>query len=61
MESDRIGKYFVIPVAVHCVNLYHTGKRFYYNIDGRFDFSQMLTVKNLMLKAKYASGLFLKK
>uniref|UniRef100_A0A0M3HZA8 ABC transmembrane type-1 domain-containing protein n=1 Tax=Ascaris lumbricoides TaxID=6252 RepID=A0A0M3HZA8_ASCLU len=54
MEYDRIGLYFLIPLAVHLLNIYHTGSRLYYNIDGRYDLKQMLAVKDTNIKAKYA-------
>lgn len=56
MEYDRIGLYFLIPLAVHLLNIYHTGSRLYYNIDGRYDLKQMLAVKDTNIKAKYAFG-----
>uniref|UniRef100_A0A915ABF8 DUF7087 domain-containing protein n=2 Tax=Parascaris univalens TaxID=6257 RepID=A0A915ABF8_PARUN len=58
MEYDRIGLYFLIPLAVHLLNIYHTGSRLYYSIDGRYDLKQMLAVKDINIKAKYAFAVF---
>ncbi|KHN79697.1 hypothetical protein Tcan_09608 [Toxocara canis] len=58
MEHDRIGLYFLFPLGLHLVNIYHTGKRLYYNIDGRYDLKQMNSVKDIQIKARYAFAVF---
>lgn len=58
MESDRMGLALALPLAIHILNFYHTGKRLYMNIDGRFDLRQIFGVRNLLLKARYAYAVF---
>ena len=59
MESDRIGLIgFFIPFIVIVGNLFLSGKRWYNEIDGRYDAQQLVNVADPALKAQYALGMF---
>ncbi|KAK6731014.1 hypothetical protein RB195_007463 [Necator americanus] len=49
---------FFITMALCLYNLFITGMRWSKNIDGRFDFRQMLKEKNTQLKLSYAREVF---
>uniref|UniRef100_A0A915ABA5 DUF7087 domain-containing protein n=1 Tax=Parascaris univalens TaxID=6257 RepID=A0A915ABA5_PARUN len=52
-ESDRLGISFLFPVTMHALNIYHTGYRWYYHIDGRYDFKQLLSSNDFGYKLPY--------
>lgn len=47
---------FCVPFALMCVNFYLVFKRFYYSIDGRYDFQQIFAAKNHQLRLHYCIG-----
>ncbi|EYB90247.1 hypothetical protein Y032_0222g2627 [Ancylostoma ceylanicum] len=49
---------FIFTTALCIYNLYVVGRRWANNIDGRFDFRQMLKETNTQLKLSYASEVF---
>uniref|UniRef100_A0AC35FVF7 Uncharacterized protein n=1 Tax=Panagrolaimus sp. PS1159 TaxID=55785 RepID=A0AC35FVF7_9BILA len=59
MESDRIGLFgFFLPFIFIIGNLFLSGKRWYNEIDGRYDAQQLVNVSDPALKAQYAIALF---
>ncbi|MFH4973657.1 hypothetical protein AB6A40_000366 [Gnathostoma spinigerum] len=44
-EADRIGITFLVPTVVLVYNFYHTGRQWYYSIDGAFDCKHMLSME----------------
>ncbi|KHN79698.1 hypothetical protein Tcan_09609 [Toxocara canis] len=49
---------FLFPATVHAFNIYHTGYRWYYYIDGRYDFKQLLSSDGFSYKLPYIFGVF---
>ncbi|KAE9550843.1 hypothetical protein FO519_005947 [Halicephalobus sp. NKZ332] len=59
MEADRIGLLgFLVPFALIAGNIFLSGKRWYYQIDGRYDAQQLTQVSDPSLKAQYGLALF---
>ncbi|KAK5981060.1 hypothetical protein GCK32_012905 [Trichostrongylus colubriformis] len=58
-NADYMGTFtFVFTVALCLYNLYVIGKRWYNNIDGRFDMRQMVREPDTQLKVMYAAEVF---
>uniref|UniRef100_A0A914E8H8 DUF2975 domain-containing protein n=1 Tax=Acrobeloides nanus TaxID=290746 RepID=A0A914E8H8_9BILA len=59
MESDRLWlASFLIPFFLIGVNIFLTGKRWYHQIDGRYDVQQMLSARESGLKVQYGLAVF---
>uniref|UniRef100_A0A7E4V9T3 ATPase n=2 Tax=Panagrellus redivivus TaxID=6233 RepID=A0A7E4V9T3_PANRE len=59
LESDRIGLFnFLIVFTVVALNVFLSGKRWYEQIDGRYDVQQLTSVQDWGLRAQYALALF---
>ncbi|KAH7728605.1 Protein R05D7.1 [Aphelenchoides avenae] len=58
-EEDRIGlSGFLLPFILIAVNVYFVGRRWHYQVDGRYDIQQLMAVKDPKVKAQYAFALF---
>ncbi|PIO76659.1 hypothetical protein TELCIR_01253 [Teladorsagia circumcincta] len=58
-NADSLGTFtFVFSTALCLYNLYVIGKRWYNNIDGRFDMRQMVREPDSQLKVLYAAEVF---
>uniref|UniRef100_A0A0M3HZA7 Membrane spanning protein n=1 Tax=Ascaris lumbricoides TaxID=6252 RepID=A0A0M3HZA7_ASCLU len=57
-ESERLGMSFLFPTILHAINLYHIGYRWYYCIDGRHDFKQLLSLNDFNYKLPYIFDVF---
>uniref|UniRef100_A0A915ADH0 DUF7087 domain-containing protein n=1 Tax=Parascaris univalens TaxID=6257 RepID=A0A915ADH0_PARUN len=55
-ESERLGVSFLFPTALHVINLHHIGYRWYYCIDGRHSFKQLLSLNDFNYKLPYIFG-----
>ena len=58
MEADRIGLVgFLVPFVLIAGNLFLSGKRWYHQIDGRYDAQQLVQVSDPSVKAQYGLAL----
>ncbi|VDM40727.1 unnamed protein product [Toxocara canis] len=49
---------YLFPATIHAINIYHTGYRWYYCIDGRYDFKQLLSSSDFSYKLPYIFAVF---
>ncbi|KHJ84974.1 hypothetical protein OESDEN_15306 [Oesophagostomum dentatum] len=58
-ESASLSLFWFLLYSVVCAyNLFHLSKRWYYNIDGRYDLKQFVSQSEPTVRVQYGAGMF---